>query len=76
MAGLGLDTVRQAKSSMRAHLRDAAWFRGCGIAPAGDGFVLRLNVSSDAPPEDVPHEWDGVPVEVVEIEEYAPRESQ
>ena len=65
--------VRQAKDRLRAAVKDQPWYRGIAIARRGSQLVLRLNVSPDADDGELPHEFHGIPVEIVRLEGYASR---
>jgi hypothetical protein len=75
MSGADLERARKAKERFVAAFGQEAWCRGIGLAPAGSGFAIRLNVDPDtAPPLDqLPREFEGITVEVVPIRGYEPR---
>ncbi len=54
-----LDDARAAKAKLAAALEGVPEVSGIGIARAGDGYELKVNLRSPAP---VPDEVDGVPV--------------
>lgn len=70
-----IEVVQDAKRKLMALYEKCAWYRGAGIVPAEGGFGLRLNVDPDdpTPEESLPHECDGIPVEIVRIGHYRPR---
>ncbi len=68
-----LDDARRAKERFAADYRTAGWCRGYGIAPRGDGFVLRVNVAPVTEATVVPRVIEGVPVVAVEMDGYTPR---
>jgi hypothetical protein len=57
-----LDEVRSARAILVDRLRGAGWCRGVGIAPAEEGYALRVDVSEHR--DDLPLQVSGVPVEV------------
>jgi hypothetical protein len=65
--------VHRIKGRLRALVKDRPWFRGVGIARRDGGFILRLNVASDAADAEVPREFDGMPIDVVRIDGYGRR---
>jgi hypothetical protein len=70
-----LAAARHAKAVLQERYAHSGWYRGVGIAPADDGFAVRLNVSPEARDLEasLPHECEGVPIQIVYIEGYAPR---
>lgn len=67
--------ARKAKVEAEKRFGKAAWFRGVGLAPQGDGLAVRLNVAPEGrtQADSLPKELGGVPLEVVFIEGYGPR---
>ena len=70
-----LESLREAKRLLQAEFEQRAWFRGCGIAPSGDGLALRLNVDPAVEPDEgeIPSSFRGHKVDVVRIGSYRPR---
>ncbi len=70
-----LESLQRAKRELVKQFGGRAWFRGAGIAPGKSGPVLRLNVDRRAltKEDEVPHEFQGEPIEIVFISQYAPR---
>lgn len=68
-----VEEVRRAKERLKIQIKDEPWYRGIGIAPGADGPIIRLNVAAEADPSLLPDSVDGIPVEVVRIDGYAPR---
>jgi hypothetical protein len=70
-----LAAARHAKQVLQERYAQLDWYRGVGIAPSDDGFAVRLNVSPQARDleSSLPHECEGVPIQIVFIEGYAPR---
>ena len=70
-----LAAARHAKEVLQARYAQSGWYRGVGIAPDAGGFAVRLNVSPEARDVEasLPHECEGVPIQIVYIEGYAPR---
>lgn len=70
-----LAAARRAKTEVQERYGAAAWFRGVGLAPHGDGLVVRLNVAPDGRDsvQALPKELGGVPIEIVYMEAYSPR---
>ena len=64
------ERLRRAKDGLRAFVEREPWFRGVGIAPKDGDLVLRLSVSRAADQSTLPHEFDGVPVDIVVIDGY------
>lgn len=60
--GTELDRARRAQALVVRRFGDATWWRGAGLFPAGHGWSVRVDVAE--PRRDVPHEVDGVRVEV------------
>ncbi|MET0788822.1 MAG: hypothetical protein ABWY33_06220 [Cellulomonas sp.] len=58
-----LEQARAAKERLRTTLKGRSDVRGIGIARSGDGYQLRVNVSS-GPASDLPDDVDGVDVDV------------
>lgn len=69
----GPEEVRRAKEKLKLQVKNEAWYRGIGIAPGVHGLVIRLSVAPDADLAWIPASFDGVPIEVVRSEGYAPR---
>lgn len=69
------DAARAAKQAVAQRYQAEPWFRGVGVARGAEGFAVRLNVSPDAVAAAVPlpSQQDGVPVEIVVLEEYKAR---
>jgi len=44
-----------------------------GVAPRGNHLILRLNVSPTADDSELPHEFEGIPIEIVRLEGYERR---
>lgn len=67
--------VRTAKERLKAKYADCGWFRGVGIVPSHDGrsLDLRLNVDPETRPPDLPDEFEGYRVEIVEVRAFTPR---
>lgn len=55
-----LERARAAKAALAERLRGHPGVNGVGIAPDGDGHVVRVNLVE--PIEGLPVEQDGVPV--------------
>jgi hypothetical protein len=55
----GLEEARAAKAALADALRGHPAVNGIGIARAGDGYELKVNLRI---PAEVPEEIDGVPV--------------
>lgn len=58
-----IDQARAAKERARTLLAGEPRVNGVGIAPAGDGFCLRVDLVEEVGPAAIPAEIDGVPVE-------------
>jgi hypothetical protein len=58
-----IDDARAAQQRLAAMLGDVPEVNGIGITRAGDGFALKLNLTSPAAVE-IPAEVDGVSVRV------------
>lgn len=73
MSESNLQTVRDLKHRLGERFGAEPWFNGVGVVRQGDGFALRLNVSpeSDVEPSNLPHEFEGVPVEIVRVAYHA-----
>jgi hypothetical protein len=65
--------VRQARDRLRAVVQGRPWYRGIAIARSGGDLVLRLNVSPTANIAKFPHQYRGIPVEIVRLEGYTAR---
>lgn len=70
-----LELVQLAKTSLRDRFRSEPWYRGCGISPTDDGYILRLNVTTESAKTETPQKWLGVPVETVVMgfDDWQPR---
>ncbi len=66
----GLEEARAAKEALAAALKDHPAVNGIGIAPAGDGYEVKVNLSAPAP---VPEEVDGVPVRTAVVGDITTR---
>jgi hypothetical protein len=71
-----LAVAQRVKLELHERYGQAAWFRGIGLAPRGSGFAVRLNVAPESKGQmaDVPSEVQGVPIEVVVMGTYSPRD--
>jgi hypothetical protein len=71
------ERARSAKQKLVEHIGAATWCKGIGIAPdAHGGLALRVNVDQSGPTAtELPHEVDGVAVEVVRLSGYEKREA-
>jgi hypothetical protein len=59
----GIDEARAAKEWLARELAGNPAVRGVGIAPRGDGYVVKLNLAADvASTVVVPEHINGVPV--------------
>jgi hypothetical protein len=58
-----IEQARAAKERLRTTLQGRSDVRGIGIAKAGDGYEIRVNVSRDGR-HDLPGMIDGVDVQV------------
>jgi hypothetical protein len=65
--GAPLHQARAAKEKLRRMLREVPEIRGIGIAPSGDGYVVKVNLASQPDDLDVPSSIDDVPVVVVVV---------
>jgi len=65
--------VRKAKDALRARVKDQPWFHGIAIVPRGNDLILRLNVSPTVDDSELPHEFAGIPIEIVRLEGYERR---
>lgn len=65
--------IQQAKERLRARVQHRPWYRSIGVAPRGNHLILRLNVSPTADDSELPHEFEGIPVEIVRLEGYEQR---
>jgi hypothetical protein len=65
--------IQQAKERLRAKVQDRPWYRSIGVAPRGNHLILRLNVSPTADDSELPHEFEGIPIEIVRLEGYERR---
>jgi hypothetical protein len=70
-----LDAVRRAKDLCLREFSSEPWFRGAGVAKGEQGYILRVNVSpgSRLPDSLASGQYEGVPVEVIEISGYERR---
>ena len=66
-----IDEVRRAKERLKHQIKDRPWYRGIGIAPHADGPVIRLNVAANEEHDEIPADFEGIPVEIVRIDAYS-----
>jgi hypothetical protein len=66
----GLEEARAAKAKLAAALEGRPEVNGIGIAPAGDGYELKVNLRAPAP---VPEDVDGVPVRAAVVGDITSR---
>ncbi|MPV36310.1 hypothetical protein [Georgenia subflava] len=59
-----LPQARAAKEGLRARIRDRDGVVGVGIARRGDGYCLKVNVTTEDVATRVPSDIDGVEVRV------------
>lgn len=62
--GTALERARHARTALADRFSRRPWWRGAGLVPAPRGWMLRLDVTGDAPIADLPAQVEGVPVEV------------
>ena len=65
--------IQQAKEHLRAKVQHRPWYRSIAVAPRGNHLILRLNVSPTADDSELPHEFEGIPIEIVRLEGYERR---
>jgi hypothetical protein len=65
--------IQQAKERLRVKVQHQPWYRSIGVAPRGNHLILRLNVAPTADDSELPHEFEGIPIEIVRLEGYEPR---
>jgi hypothetical protein len=65
--------IRRAKVELRALVKREPWYRGIAIARRGGQLILRLNVAPNAKDSELPHEFNGIPIEIVRLEGYERR---
>ncbi|MGH2697906.1 MAG: hypothetical protein ACRDJL_01730 [Actinomycetota bacterium] len=63
MAAPDLDRARAAKDKLAALIADRPTVNGVGISPFEDGFCIKVNLERPSD-EDLPQEFEGVPVRV------------
>ena len=68
-----LEHARAAKDKLAALLADRPAINGIGIAAFEGGFCVKINL--DRPDEDLPQEFDGVPVRVEVVGKIHKRDS-
>lgn len=66
-----LEVVQAAKRALAKSLRDDERVNGVGIAGRQPHYVIRVNIVDAAHRPDLPHEVQGIPVEVVVIGQVA-----
>jgi len=62
-----LEDARAAKATLAEALAGHPAVNGVGVAPRGDGYELKVNLSEAVEPGIVPDEVGGVPVRAVVV---------
>ena len=71
---VALQRAREAKDRLVPRLREHPDVNGVGLARAGDGWVVKVNLVREAPDLDLPAEIDGVPVSIEVVGRIRARE--
>lgn len=69
-----LEQARAAKDKLAALIADRPAVNGVGIAPFEGGFCIKINLAQP-PDEELPQEFEGVPVRIEIIGRVTKRDS-
>lgn len=68
-----LQQARAAKAHLRTTLARTRGVRGIGLSRREDGYALRVNLERTTADGEIPHQVDGVPVEIKVVGALAAR---
>lgn len=68
-----LQQARAAKANLRSALSSTRGVRGIGLSRGADGYALQVNLERSTPDGEIPHQVDGVPVQVKVVGALSPR---
>ncbi|MGH2698564.1 MAG: hypothetical protein ACRDJL_05105 [Actinomycetota bacterium] len=74
MAAPDLERARAAKDKLVGLIGDRPAVNGVGLAPFGDGFCIKINLAQPSD-EELPQEFEGVPVRIEVVGRITKRDS-